>query len=116
MQSEVVLAGGTILVVELLVLTPQDKPRFLASIEYSAEEAKLNNRDPLEHTRASEQTLRFFNEQAESSTIVGLSIESGIDVTDSTSLTSGERERDMLVLEPIPQERPRFLASFTYIF
>ena len=33
-QAEVVLAGGATSVVELLVLTPQERPRFLASREY----------------------------------------------------------------------------------
>ena len=91
MQVEEVLAGGATLVVELLDPTPQERPRFLASIEYLAEEAKLNKRDPLEHTRASEQALRLFNEQTDEVLVVEL-------------------------LDPTPQERPRLLASREYVF
>ena len=79
-----------VLVDELLDPTPQVKPRLLASIEYLAEEAKLNKRDPLEHTRASEQALRLFNEQADEIWVV-----------------------ELLVLTP--QERRRLLASTTYL-
>ena len=70
---------------------PQERPRLLASIEYLAEEAKLNKRDPLEHTRASEQALRLFNEQTDEVLVVEL-------------------------LDPTPQERPRLLASREYVF
>jgi hypothetical protein len=78
------------LVTELIALTPQERPRFLASIEYLAEEAKLNKRDPLVHTRASEQAIRLFNEQTDGILVV-----------------------ELLVLTP--QERFRFLATITYL-
>ena len=96
-QAEVVLAGGAALVVELLVLTPQDKPRFLASTEYlihpdrsSHMRFPLIKRDPLLQTKSLGQALRLFIEQAEEVVLVEL-------------------------LDPTPQERPRFLASTEYL-
>ena len=61
-----------VLVVELIALTPQERPRFLASTEYlihldlsSHMRFPSTKRDPLVHTRALGQTLIFCTEQFE---------------------------------------------------
>ena len=105
--------------VELVVPTPQDKPRFLASTEYlihfglsSHKRFPLIKRDPRWQTKSS------------SPTTVGLNSDgSGMDVTVSNSSTNGaivstngDIVKEVLLLEPTSQKRPRYLASFTYIF
>jgi hypothetical protein len=87
----------SIVVVELLDPTPQERPRFLASTEYLIHGDRSPHmrfsffkRVPRWHTKSSEQALMLFNEQTDEVLVVEL-------------------------VDPTPQERPRFLASTEYL-